>query len=87
MRRKYFVLLLGGKLVTDWYLPKNVLKQLTVQSLVSQDPSLWNELEKVAALSTIDTEPNGDSPRICSNDEHVAGTTACFESRHLEVDS
>ena len=34
VRRKYFALLQGEKLVTDWYLPKKVLKQLTVHSLV-----------------------------------------------------
>ena len=37
--------------------------------------------------STIDTERNGDSRRTCSNDEHVARTTSCFESRNLDVDS
>ena len=33
------------------------------------------------------TERNGDSRRTCSNDEHVARTTACLVSKDLEVDS
>ena len=44
-------------------------------------------IETVAVRSTSDTERHGDSRRTCSNDEHVAGTTACLESRDLEVDS
>ena len=48
---------------------------------------LWILHGEVAVHSTIDTERNGDSRRTCSNDEHVAGTTSCCESRDLEVDS
>ena len=44
-------------------------------------------IETVAVHPTIDTERTGDSRRICSNDEHVARTTSCLESRDLEVDS
>ena len=72
--------------MTDWYLPKKVLKQLTVHSLVFSGSFIVIRIGTVAALSTIDTKPNGDSRRTCSNDEHVAGTTACFESKDLEVD-
>ena len=45
------------------------------------------QIETVAVRSTSDTERHGDSRRTCSNDEHVAGITACLESRDLEVDS
>ena len=46
-----------------------------------------NRIETVAVHSIIDTERSGDSQRICANDEHVARTTTCLESRDLEVDS
>ena len=67
------------KLVTDWYLPKKVLKHLTAQSLEFSGSFTVKRIETVAVHSTIDTERNGDSRRTCSNDEHVAGTTACLE--------
>ena len=69
--------------MTDWYWPK-VLKHLTVQSLVFSGSFTVERIETVAVHSTIDTERIGDSRRTCSNDEHVAGTTAWFESRDLE---
>ena len=69
--------------MTDWYWPK-VLRHLTVQSLVFSGSFTVERIETVAVHSTIDTERIGDSRRTCSNDEHVAGTTACFESRDLE---
>ena len=87
MRRKYSVLFRDGKLVTDWYLPKKVLKHLTVQSLVFPGSLTVKRTGTVAVHPTIDTERIGDSRRTCSNDEHVAGTTACFESIDLEIDS
>ena len=71
--------------MTDWYLPKKVLKHLTVQYLVFSGPFTVKRIGTAAVHST--TERNGDSRRTCSNDEHGAGTTACFESRDLEVDS
>ena len=71
----------GDRLV----LAEEVLKHLTVQSLEFSGSFTVKRIGTVH--STIETERNGDSRRTCSNDEHVAGTTACFESRDLEVDS
>ena len=76
-----------GKPVTGGYVLKKVLKQLTVQSLEFSASFTVKRIGTVAILSTTDTERNGDSPRTCSNDEHVAGTTARLESRNLDVDS
>ena len=49
------------KLATDWYLPKEVLKHLTVQSLVFSRSLTVKQIETAAVHSTIDTERNGDS--------------------------
>ena len=73
--------------MTDWYLPRMVLKHLTVQSLVFLGSFTVKHIETVAVHSTSDTERNDDSRRTCSSDEHVARTTACLESRDIEVDS
>ena len=87
MIRKYYVFLRVGKLMTDWYLPKKVLMHLTVQSLEFSGFFTVKRIGTVAVHPTVDTDRNCDSRRTCSNDEHVAGTTSCLESRDLEVDS
>ena len=79
------MLLRVGKLVTDWYMPKKVLKHHMVQSLEFSEFFTLKRIGTVAVHST--TERNGDSRRTCSNDERVARTTSCLESRDLEVDS
>ena len=84
LRRKGSVLFCVGKLLRDGYLQRKVLKHLTVQSLVFSGSFTVKRTETVAVHTTIDTERIGDSRRTCSNDERVARTTACLESRDLE---
>ena len=63
------------------------MKHLTVQSLVLPGSFTVKRIETLADHSTSDTERNGDCRRTCSNDEHFARTTACLESRDVEIDS
>ena len=70
--------------MVDRYLPKKGLKHPTVQF---SESFTVKRIETIAVHSTRDTERNGDSRRTCSNDEYVARTTSCPESRDLEVDS
>ena len=50
-----------GKLLTDWFSLRKILKHLTVQSLVFCGPFTVKRIETVAVHLTIDTERNGDS--------------------------
>ena len=75
----FFILFCVGK----GYLPRKVLKHLTVQSLVFSGSFTVKRIETVAVQSTIDTERNGDSRRICSND-HVAGQQHALTAENLQ---
>ena len=70
--------------MTDWYALRKVLKQLTVQSVVFSGSFAEKRSEKIAVHVTVGTKRNGDSSRICANDEYVARTR--LDSIDLEVD-
>ena len=73
----------GDRLV----LVKEGVEAGVVQSLEFSESFTVKRIGTDAIHSTIDAERNGESRRTCSNDEHVAGTTASLESRDVEVDS
>ena len=84
MNQKYCVLFLVGE-TGDRLVPSEEGVEAS-HSAISGSFTV-KRIETVAVHSTIDTERRGDSRRTCSNDEHVARTTSCLESRDLEFDS